>query len=426
MAQPKIPFTDRLRDRGFIDQWGFAFFALVGIGLVIFAKWFGVDGHRVAIGAVGLMVVYAIVVAKAGSGRVRADQAGDNCYYLGLIYTLASLGFAIWKFDPEKTATTIIQGFGIALATTVAGLVLRVYFSQGRPDLENIEEITRLEITEATSRLKRELGQAVTQMNSFVRQVRQSLDEMSQTTREDFEGVASSSMSEVHSVVEEATRGIREVVTEATTAIRAEANDFATRSRRYANTFDGLLKKLDGHSENIDRITASHEALISVAKDSEQAAQDARTTAETLKDHSIAALATVQVLRDSGALVEQRMAQLQKVIAPIEQAVTTFQVNATQQLESLRTAPGEAVLTTAQTLLDAAASLQSQIAEVAKVHQQVTETIGNQAEAALKVTLRHNEKLDEQLRRSRQLAAEVQGTAGSATPAFSHSFEAGA
>ena len=107
--------TDRLRDRGFIDQWGFMVFAGLGFIAIFLAKSLGIDTMWVAAGAIGSMIAYAVIIGTRGTGRVRADQAGDNCYYLGLIYTLASLSYAIWTFDPTDTATTIVQGFGLSL-----------------------------------------------------------------------------------------------------------------------------------------------------------------------------------------------------------------------------------------------------------------------------------------------------------------------
>src|SRR5690348_9486773 len=111
MDQPRIAFLNKLQERGLADQWGFAFFAAIGSLCIVAAKTFSVPAVWVAIGAIAIMLLYAGLIARYGSGRLRSDQAGDNCYYLGLIYTLASLAYAIFTFDPAHTATTIVQGF---------------------------------------------------------------------------------------------------------------------------------------------------------------------------------------------------------------------------------------------------------------------------------------------------------------------------
>ena len=185
MNAPRLTFLNKLQDRGLVDQWGFAFFSAVGsIGIVI-AKALDVRAGIVAVCAVAIMLAYAALISRFGSGRLRSDQAGDNCYYLGLIYTLASLAYTIFTFDPANTATTIVQGFGIALATTILGLVLRVVFNQGRPDLEEVESGARRDLVDAVSRLKTELGQTVIAMNDFGIQVRQSISETQDSATKD-------------------------------------------------------------------------------------------------------------------------------------------------------------------------------------------------------------------------------------------------
>ena len=75
----RVPIIDRLRDRGFVDQWGFIFFAVIGFVAIVSAKFLGLATLYVALGSIFAMLAYAIVISQAGTGRLRADQAGDNC-----------------------------------------------------------------------------------------------------------------------------------------------------------------------------------------------------------------------------------------------------------------------------------------------------------------------------------------------------------
>ena len=215
----KITWSDRLHDRGLVDQWGFMAFAVLGFAVIISSKLLGAGTAWVAVGAVAAMLCYALLVSRAGTGRLQADQAGDNCYYLGLIYTLASLSYAIANFDPANTASAIVQGFGIALATTIFGLILRVFFSQGRPDLENVEAEMRLEITEAARQLKGELNGVMISMNDFSRHFQQSMEELHKATTSSIEKFSRASL-----------EGLKAVSEGAAETIRHEANDFVARS----------------------------------------------------------------------------------------------------------------------------------------------------------------------------------------------------
>ena len=79
MTEQTIPLIDRLQERGLIDRWGFMAFAGVGSLLILAAKRLNQDATYVAIGAVGLIVIYAVLVNMKGTGKLRSDQAGDNC-----------------------------------------------------------------------------------------------------------------------------------------------------------------------------------------------------------------------------------------------------------------------------------------------------------------------------------------------------------
>lgn len=173
MEPRRTGLIDRLAERGLVDRWGFLLFALGGAACILVAKHSGLSPVLVAAAAAITMVLYAAVTQAKGTGRLRGDQAGDNCYYLGLIYTLTSLAYAIFLFDPAETATTIVQGFGIALATTIMGIVLRVFFNQTRVDLVETEDTARLELADAAGRLKAELAATVVSMNDFGRRTRQ-------------------------------------------------------------------------------------------------------------------------------------------------------------------------------------------------------------------------------------------------------------
>lgn len=124
-----------------------------------------------------LLIVYAGIVRFVPHFRLREDQAGDNCYYLGFLYTLISLSLALAAFTEAGGTEEIIEDFGIALVSTITGLALRVVFSQMRQDIVEIERETRLELSAAAQRLRSELDQSVIEMNVFRRSTQQSISD---------------------------------------------------------------------------------------------------------------------------------------------------------------------------------------------------------------------------------------------------------
>src|SRR5450432_2709227 len=91
------------------------------------------------------MIGYALLISLARGLRLRDDQSGDNLYYMGFLFTLTSLGVSLYQFSTTRAAEEIVQNFGIAIGSTIAGIGLRVIFNQMRRDPVEVEQRARLE-----------------------------------------------------------------------------------------------------------------------------------------------------------------------------------------------------------------------------------------------------------------------------------------
>ena len=90
------------------------------------------------------MLGYAFLIVTARGLRLRDDQSGDNLYYMGFLFTLTSLGVSLYQFSASRASEEIVQNFGIAIASTITGIGLRVMFNQMRRDPVEIERAMRL------------------------------------------------------------------------------------------------------------------------------------------------------------------------------------------------------------------------------------------------------------------------------------------
>lgn len=385
----KITFSDKLRDRGFVDQWGFIIFAFVGFAAIILAKMYSVSAHWVAVGACATMIAYSILVGRSGTGRLRADQAGDNCYYLGLIYTLSSLSYAIFTFDPDNTATTIVQGFGIALVTTILGLVLRVFFNQGRPDLENIEQQVRLEFMEATSQLKSELTSVVQNMNDMSRQLGLSIQEMHSAARTAIEGFALQTTSNVLSVT-----------TAATEAIESQSKDFNVRSKAQLQAVDALVSRLDQHGNSLDGFTEALTAISQVARQASEAVAASSASVSALSQSISVSQSYAQTSSDAASAAATKLAaDIQK----LEVGMNRIHAEFARQLGELRTGSATATAGAMHTIESASASLAARMEATSRIY----EGLSRQAELALTAATNHSDSLEKELSRSREVFARV-------------------
>src|SRR5271166_1899153 len=174
----------RIDAPGFLS--GLTFFAvvLIGCAYIVFSKLQTFAAVYVTLVPVCIMVIYALLLGLARLFRLRDDQSGDNLYYMGFLFTLTSLAVSLYQFSAAGSAEQIVQNFGIAIASTIAGITLRILFNQMRRDPVEVEATARLELAEASRRVKRELESAILEFGYFRRATQQSMDDAMDEVRE--------------------------------------------------------------------------------------------------------------------------------------------------------------------------------------------------------------------------------------------------
>jgi hypothetical protein len=164
---------------------GLLFFGvvIVGSGYIIFSKLHDFGAFAVTAVPVLIMIGYAVLLG-ARLFRLRDDQSGDNLYYMGFLFTLTSLAVSLYQFSAAGSAEQIVQNFGIAIASTIAGITLRILFNQMRRDPVEVEATARMELAEASRRVKRELESAILEFGYFRRITQQSITDVLDEVRE--------------------------------------------------------------------------------------------------------------------------------------------------------------------------------------------------------------------------------------------------
>lgn len=375
-----LKIVDRLIERGWIDRWGFIGFAFGGSTLIVFAKALNFEPVWVAIGAAASIVLYAVVVQRSGTGRLRGDQAGDNCYYLGLIYTLVSLAFAIFTFDPANTATTIIQGFGVALATTIVGLVLRVFFNQTRADVVEVEDSARLELADAAGRLKAELSQIVVSMNDFGRQMRQSLEEIK---------------SEVETTLVEAN-------TEAVAVVKAQADDATTRSKRLLTATDKVVSGFERSASTFSQMEASHVGFADSVASIEQAAGSTKATLEAIAQQAADLQEMQRGMAVTVSAVNDIAVQVLEQVKAFDGSASRFEHQVAVRLDDLKSVPEGLAQSAATGIENALGRLTASLDTLAARQDEI-------GQEAVAMAARQNDALEAELTRSRAMVGKVHG-----------------
>ena len=151
----KIPAKNPFQNFNWLDgqRIGFIVAFLVGAIGTISLKENGVPAVY-SIALFFFVVLAYIIYCSHSAGLIRPEILGDNIYYLGFLLTLVSLSYTLYKFSSaDNEIDQIIENFGIALSSTLIGVVGRVYFNQSHDD----DEISTLSTPALDEHLRQEL-----------------------------------------------------------------------------------------------------------------------------------------------------------------------------------------------------------------------------------------------------------------------------
>ncbi|PJE26488.1 hypothetical protein PSM7751_00712 [Pseudooceanicola marinus] len=209
---------------------------IIGVGGEIILKILpGVSVFAPAALAITVLLAYALVAYNATELRLDAETIGDNCYYLGFLFTLTALSISLYFVVREDAGSRaelipeIISGFGVALASTIAGVFLRVFMMQFKIDMDSQERRERQQLNEASRRFRTELAMSVDQIKAFSVESLQHNVERETKLREAFDGLLSEMQTELLKSAQDFGPALRESVklqTDASLAmVTAAVND---------------------------------------------------------------------------------------------------------------------------------------------------------------------------------------------------------
>ncbi len=281
---------------------GLLFFAVVvfGSGYIIFSKLNDFGAMAVTAVPVLIMIGYAGLLG-ARLFRLRDDQSGDNLYYMGFLFTLTSLAVSLYQFSAAGSAEQIVQNFGIAIASTIAGITLRIMFNQMRRDPVETEATSRLELAEASRRVKRELENSILEFGYFRRMTQQSMADAMDEMRESVGRAHQLFVGELEKLATNARLPFEESskvsgatlaslnkrtveVLEVSRHLVQEGEELATNTASIVQSIDGLFARLTAHRTSeealatqlvpmIERLTESVDALNDKAQDQARSAE---------------------------------------------------------------------------------------------------------------------------------------------------------
>jgi hypothetical protein len=269
-----------------------------------------------------LIAFYFALSWLLGGLRVHDEQAGDNLYYMGFLFTLVSLGAALYRFNANESVEAIVRDFGLAVVTTICGIGFRVFYNQVRRDPIEIERTARHELADMTRRVRGEMEAASQEFARFRRVSNQMLQEGFEEIGRQAERSGQQIIKTLESLTIEAVKPIRDAGEQIKTTF-AEVGDRAeTRLATAADRLEGLTLAISTFAENVEAAGAK---LAEVKTPDEVITLRLRPTLKTLEKLIAAQTQSLEAGqaetgRQLGAL-EQTQAAVHRLAAVLEQSV---------------------------------------------------------------------------------------------------------
>ena len=355
--------------------------------------------------------------------------AGDNLYYLGLLFTLTSLIIALvqlFVFEPtahdlRQRTHDLIGNFGIALVSTIAGILGRILLqslsdektSEQLEDSGEVEEVPP-SVPDSVMALRRTLREATDAFSHFTRvtqsqaeqakvhsellirefnkkmsaEAKQGLSEVMTTWRKSMEAIAADSnnlVKHIHEEVSAATvrtetawRGLAQEVTTVSESARLQLASDATE-------ISTILKRLAATSEALNSLAAG---LVAAESGTRLLGATATGTATRLENRA------VEIVDAYNALVQGAKNVQQVGLAEYQKATASFMKVARDQLEQ----EGAKWLKSAAAITESAKAQLKRATNDAEAVRLLGRTISEEADRSLAIVERMREALEKAVR----------------------------
>lgn len=214
-----------------LDKWVLFLAFAVGSAGIIVLKLQDFEPLLAALWPIAVIIFYCIATYFLGRIRIEAEAVGDNCYYLGFIFTLVSLAVTLYLILPQagesdtyqvSAIREVISGFGIALSSTIAGIFLRVMLSRLRPDITVRDKEARNEINAAMREFRIQLQNSIHGQRHFAIETTQLLAEQ----RRDMQKISAETMNAHKEALETNMTDLRRFSTQAMEILFKRQDEF--------------------------------------------------------------------------------------------------------------------------------------------------------------------------------------------------------
>ena len=215
--------------------------------------------------------------------------SGDNCYYLGFVFTLTSLAITLYLLVQTKGQTAairdVISGFGVALASTIFGIILRVLHIRMSPDIASLDRQTRIELHTAVRNFRTNLSASLVELKHFSIEAAQMLSEQRDAIRMASEETIETHKQFLKTGMEEQAKILNETLAAATGKTAETIADAVVKATNIS--YEELLTSIAGMRKAVDDLAREEsETLKKLVEDSSGISSESAKVQVALKEFS--------------------------------------------------------------------------------------------------------------------------------------------
>lgn len=237
---------------------------VIGVGGGILLKLWTTGPFWSAGFAAIILCAYALATYLGTHLQLEPETIGDNCYYLGFLFTLTSLSVTLYfvvEAGADRRADLIpevISGFGVALSSTIVGVFLRVLMMQFRADIVVREKETRLELDQMARNLREEMARSTRQLKLFTIEALQHAKEREDTFRQRTDLIFDETRDQMKRFVEGMNQTLRDTAAATTAQAVAGLSDETARAAGAVRLmiYDSTKEVVEASRETFSGLTA--------------------------------------------------------------------------------------------------------------------------------------------------------------------------
>ena len=210
-----------------------------------------------------LVFGYAYFTTSVLHTDLSKSKIGDSCYFLGFSFTLISLSIALIKLGQEDIGNmdirSVMGSFGAALATTLAGLLSRLWHTVLTSSFQSSKEKLEEEIENAMRSFSQNLHTIVEDVNASITTIGLTITDTNRALDTSYRGQMQENIKTISGSIANFAQRLDEVevskdmvVKPINIALTGMISTLNEHNKKMAKVHGNVVKGIDGLSKQID------------------------------------------------------------------------------------------------------------------------------------------------------------------------------